>query len=1105
MAVHEDPAPSLPVRQYAGSPIEAENRRLLTEAAALSDTEVLTELVSRHPQLLNAYVLRQELDRIPEPERILENQAFRVVALLDRGRNLLESNPERYPLGHGPIEPIWTAVTQRYMSRPEAARHAATPDVVWRVSGAYLRALCRTVTRLVQDEARRADGWDLQELVLATVQALPTVDDSGEVGRMAAADFAYMYDETAGDWLLTTLVQLGAVPDGRIYRRGQAIAANLVQRFQARGERQRAGRALHRVASLGVDPYNGLPVDEEVVRRELRRRLTGALDAAEARELDWAEADMPPPLEALTVAERQYREATALRVGHESGLSAKGHLETLYGLRSLGREVADEELLTTARTALAKLDPDRSEQHILSIHTMLREAGLAVGESAAALPPDGGVPDASGPDSSEAHFRELELGLQRARQVGAEQREKALWILVGLHTYADTLGDVYRERLWREEVSQLANIVRHGSPRVRRGPLARHDRRPLTRLAGAVDRALRLQRDDREQEALDELAGAPSVADLGTEWQKLSEPLRFCAMGLSVGAAVNAVPVDPAAAVRRYAKALEHAGGLRLAGTVADLLRRMGWLARDAPGAAVAFEICVALLPVALPLIRANPQIRYEFQHTCLLAFAAGARSDIDARTADVLRQMVKGLSFAVALRRDARYSPVDDPDGRRLLAEIEGLEVTDPAAGHPLFDQDTLLTTYVNSREVRPGANPEERLANLQRAFDERVFERLVGGGDGGHGVRVPGLALDQLDDRTAVLDLLLGLDVDGQLVVYTWFHTSAGTHLLARRSADLPGAPVWHGDNRELLVHPLAAEVRAVRQSIQDYPGLGRPVSSEGAEALRAMADQLFGDGGELLDLAAAGRDRLIVVPHGPLHFLPFHLLPLGDLLLADVFTVSILPNRELLHAAPAPPAERSATSLGLSFGAGEPFGLPPLTASEREVREVADCFGTGPVLDSAATEQAFVAALRSSRYVHLSTHGRNSTAGAAFQLLYLWPAGDSDGRLHAFELLDLDLHGLEVVSLSACETALGRFDLLDNLRGLPASLLLRGVRTLIGTLWEAEVDASSTFFTSFYAHLRTDPDDVAAAFRSARDVTRQRHPAYRDWGAFYLMGAS
>lgn len=77
--------------------------------------------------------------------------------------------------------------------------------------------------------------------------------------------------------------------------------------------------------------------------------------------------------------------------------------------------------------------------------------------------------------------------------------------------------------------------------------------------------------------------------------------------------------------------------------------------------------------------------------------------------------------------------------------------------------------------------------------------------------------------------------------------------------------------------------------------------------------------------------------------------------------------------------------------------------------------------------------------------------------FQTVFLAPGDNGDGTLRAHEVLGLDLRGLEPVTLGACETALGRIDLSDNLRGLPAALLLAGARAVIGTLWEVSGDAS------------------------------------------------
>jgi len=124
-------------------------------------------------------------------------------------------------------------------------------------------------------------------------------------------------------------------------------------------------------------------------------------------------------------------------------------------------------------------------------------------------------------------------------------------------------------------------------------------------------------------------------------------------------------------------------------------------------------------------------------------------------------------------------------------------------------------------------------------------------------------------------------------------------------------------------------------------------------------------------------------------------------------------------------------------------------------------------------------------------------------AFQSLFIAPDEDSDGVVYSHELLSYDFRGVDVLTLSACETALGRFDPADNLRGLPASFLLTGVSTLIGTLWEVNADAAEKFFAVFYAELKTGLNRRDAFARAQRD-TRAAFPRYADWAAFYYMGA-
>lgn len=180
-----------------------------------------------------------------------------------------------------------------------------------------------------------------------------------------------------------------------------------------------------------------------------------------------------------------------------------------------------------------------------------------------------------------------------------------------------------------------------------------------------------------------------------------------------------------------------------------------------------------------------------------------------------------------------------------------------------------------------------------------------------------------------------------------------------------------------------------------------------------------------------------------------------------------------------------------------------LPRLDDSADETTAIARVCGTTPLLDANATEAAFIRALQTARFVHLRAHGRLYVDAPSFHTVFLHPGDGDDGRLRAYEILRLDLTGLELVTLGACETALGRVDRSDNPRGLPAALLLAGARSVIGTLWPVLAGASTFFFTQLYRSLVGEDVDVTTAFAAAQQATRREFPQYRDWGAFYLIG--
>jgi CHAT domain-containing protein len=122
--------------------------------------------------------------------------------------------------------------------------------------------------------------------------------------------------------------------------------------------------------------------------------------------------------------------------------------------------------------------------------------------------------------------------------------------------------------------------------------------------------------------------------------------------------------------------------------------------------------------------------------------------------------------------------------------------------------------------------------------------------------------------------------------------------------------------------------------------------------------------------------------------------------------------------------------------------------------------------------------------------------------FHCVYLDPAEDADGRLYAHQVMSLDLSAVELVTLNACEGNLLRFDEFDEISGLGAAFMRAGAAAVVGALWQIRPETGETFYAALYDRLATGAGTLNA-FRTAQQATRQRHPEYRDWGAFCFLG--
>jgi CHAT domain-containing protein/Tfp pilus assembly protein PilF len=365
-----------------------------------------------------------------------------------------------------------------------------------------------------------------------------------------------------------------------------------------------------------------------------------------------------------------------------------------------------------------------------------------------------------------------------------------------------------------------------------------------------------------------------------------------------------------------------------------------------------------------------------------------------------------------------------------------------------------------------------------------------------------------------------------------------------------------VWAVTRDRITSYELPSQTRIEEAALKVYKLLSVPPGTEPVDelspAIRELSQMI------LTPVAAElSKRRIIVVADGTLNYIPFQVLqasPTDAEPLVAKYEIINAPSattlgelrQEAARRKPAPKvlvafgnpvfapsvqhqdAKVNEQSASAEFEGGrlssalrdtelnrdtfDPSVLQPLFYAKRELanlRELAVGEDVFVVTDFSATrEQLLGTDLTQYEILHFATHGLLNAKRPESSGLLLSTIGRDGQKLNGFVGLQ-DIYSLrapvDLVVLSACQTALGKDVRGEGLVGLTRGFMYAGASSVAATLWKVEDKATAELMKQFYAQLLQKGLPPGAAMREAQNNIRQR-PYWRSpyyWAAFTLQG--
>jgi len=390
-------------------------------------------------------------------------------------------------------------------------------------------------------------------------------------------------------------------------------------------------------------------------------------------------------------------------------------------------------------------------------------------------------------------------------------------------------------------------------------------------------------------------------------------------------------------------------------------------------------------------------------------------------------------------------------------------------------------------------------------KSGDEQAIHNLLAKGTADEAeLRVQDLSLNKSELRSIVIKNRESLTAQSPELASL---VSVTASTAAEIQSNIPGDEVlieYYYAEKDMFAFILSAQgLRAIKLNndrlADDIQQFRKLLNNSGSSGYRDLSRSLYARLIHPLESYVENRN-LIIVPHGALHYLPFNALHNGKEYFIEQYSIRTLPSASVIKYLQAKKSSKLADILV--------FGNPDLGDSRYDLvyaqNEAIAVARTQPrskvLLRAEATETAFKKYGRDFNFIHFATHGQFNADEPLSSALLLARDPESDGRLTVDKLYSSKIDA-DLVTLSACETGLGKIVNGDDIVGLTRGFLYAGSSSIVASLWKVDDLATADLMTRFYTNMKTL--DKREALRQAQLEMKKKydHPFY--WASFQLTG--